>query len=183
MVQKQSAGSRCLQHHLFLPRQNYQYHSSHQAFSKQHVNIPTDSHGNLTGHLIGLLYRALLCKELGVNTVWVFDGKPPSHKLNQLYRRRQIKEEAAEKTESALEEGDVDQAVKQKKRTIFVTETEREDAKTLIRLMGIVVEMQECLWFRRVHKPKLSALGCLRISWCKGLLGKIWILQCLAALL
>ena len=34
------------------------------AFSKNKVNMPTDSFGNMTGHLIGLLYRALLCKEL-----------------------------------------------------------------------------------------------------------------------
>ena len=36
------------------------------AFSKQTVNMPTDSFGNMTGHLIGILYRALLCKELGI---------------------------------------------------------------------------------------------------------------------
>lgn len=86
----------------------------------------------MTGHLIGLLYRALLCKELGMNTVWVFDGKPPRQKSDELYRRRQIKEEAAERADSALEEGDVNEAVRQTKRTIFVTETERKDAKRLI---------------------------------------------------
>lgn len=90
----------------------------------------------MTGHLIGLLYRALFCKELKINTVWVFDGKPPIQKSEELYRRRQIKEQAAEKAMSAIDEGDVEEAVKQSKRTIYVRESEREDAKKLISLMG-----------------------------------------------
>jgi len=53
--------------------------------------MPTDSHGNLTGHLIGLLYRAMLCKELGMQTIWVFDGRPPRQKLDELSRRKLIK--------------------------------------------------------------------------------------------
>lgn len=68
--------------------------------------MPTDPFGNMTGHLIGLLYRALLCKELGMETVWVFDGKPPRQKSDELYRRRTLKEEAAEKAETAIESGD-----------------------------------------------------------------------------
>ncbi len=37
---------------------------------------------------------------------------------------------------SAIDEGDVEEAVKQSKRTIYVRESEREDAKKLISLMG-----------------------------------------------
>ena len=59
--------------------------------------MPTDSQGNLTGHLIGILNRALLAKEYDINTVWVFDGKPPHQKKEELYRRRLLKEEAASK--------------------------------------------------------------------------------------
>ena len=44
--------------------------------------MPTDAAGNLTGHLIGMLYRALLCKELNIKTVWVFDGRPPIQKAD-----------------------------------------------------------------------------------------------------
>ena len=36
-----------------------------------------DSQGNQTGHLIGIMYRALLCIETGIKPIWVFDGKPP----------------------------------------------------------------------------------------------------------
>lgn len=52
------------------------------AFSRNSVNIPTDSDGNQTGHLIGLLYRILLYKEFKINSIWVFDGKPPQHKFD-----------------------------------------------------------------------------------------------------
>ena len=68
--------------------------------------MPTDSMGNMTGHLIGLLYRALFCKELGMETVWVFDGRPPTQKKWELERRRHVKEQASERAELAMEEGD-----------------------------------------------------------------------------
>lgn len=98
-----------------------------------------DAHGNQTGHLIGLLYRVLLCKQAQIDTVWVFDGKPPQHKFDQLYRRKQLKEEALAKSESARDVGDIEEAVRQSKRTIYVSSSEREDAKALLQLMGLPV--------------------------------------------
>ena len=61
-LQRQNFCNRCFQHHLLIPRQNNQYPFLHEAYSRNSVNIPTDSQGNMTGHLIGLLYRALLVK-------------------------------------------------------------------------------------------------------------------------
>lgn len=58
---------------------------------------------------------------MDISTVWVFDGKPPRQKSDELYRRRHIKEQAIEKADSALEEGDVEEAVRQNKRTIFIS--------------------------------------------------------------
>ena len=62
ILQRQNFCNRCFQHHLLLSRQNNQYPFLHKAYSRNSVNIPTDSQGNMTGHLIGLLYRALLVK-------------------------------------------------------------------------------------------------------------------------
>ena len=98
--------------------------------------MPSDVHGNQTGHLIGLLYRALLCKELNIQATWVFDGRPPQHKFDELYRRRQLKEEALARADSARDLGDIEEAVNQSKRSIFITQQEREDARTLLTLMG-----------------------------------------------
>ena len=85
------------------------------------MNAPTDAHGNQTGHLIGLLYRALLCKEMKISTVWVFDGRPPQSKFDELYRRKHLKEEAILRTESAREEGDIEEAVRNSKQSIYIS--------------------------------------------------------------
>lgn len=53
-----------------------------------------DSQGNQTGHLIGIMYRALLCIEAGIKPIWVFDGTPPSEKLTELKRRKTLREMA-----------------------------------------------------------------------------------------
>ena len=69
------------------------YTKSYQAFSKNSsvVNAPTDSSGNQTGHLIGLMNRVLFCREINMKTVWVFDGRPPQQKSDELFRRKIIK--------------------------------------------------------------------------------------------
>jgi len=50
----------------------------YEATSSSKLNIPMDSKGNQTGHLIGIMYRALLCIEIGIKPIWVFDGTPPT---------------------------------------------------------------------------------------------------------
>lgn len=37
--------------------------------------IQRDKDGNPTGHLMGFFYRSLMFLELGINPIWVFDGK------------------------------------------------------------------------------------------------------------
>jgi flap endonuclease-1 len=56
--------------------------------------MPTDIHGNKTGHLVGLMARVTFYQENGIRTVWVFDGKPPAEKYNELSRRSKLKKEA-----------------------------------------------------------------------------------------
>jgi flap endonuclease-1 len=43
------------------------------------------------------------------------------------------------KSESARDVGDIEEAVRQSKRTIYVSSSEREDAKALLQLMGLPV--------------------------------------------
>jgi hypothetical protein len=45
------------------------------------------------------MYRALLCIEIGIKPIWVFDGTPPTEKLTELRRRRNIKDTAETKTD------------------------------------------------------------------------------------
>ncbi len=51
----------------------------------------TDSEGNKTGHLIGLMNKSIMMMEKGLKPVWVFDGKPPNLKSNTLKQRKEIK--------------------------------------------------------------------------------------------
>src|SRR5262245_12540621 len=67
----------------------------------------TDSHGNVTSHLLGLFSRTTSLLAKGVKLVFVFDGTPPELKRKELERRRALKEEAAVYYESAKAEEDV----------------------------------------------------------------------------
>src|ERR1051326_860794 len=52
-----------------------------------------DSHGRITSHLSGLFYRTTrLLTDYGPELVFVFDGKPPALKVDEIARRRSIKE-------------------------------------------------------------------------------------------
>ncbi len=84
--------------------------------------MPTDMQGNKTGHLVGIMSRVTLCQENKIKTVWVFDGKPPQEKYNELVRRSSAKKEASDKAEEALLEGDLIDALKFHKRTMKISE-------------------------------------------------------------
>src|SRR5499427_425760 len=52
-----------------------------------------DSHGRITSHLSGLFYRTTrLIADYKLELVFVFDGKPPALKFEEIARRRSIKE-------------------------------------------------------------------------------------------
>ena len=57
----------------------------------------TDGEGRITSHLSGLLYRNVNFLSLGIQPVYVFDGKPPSLKTAEIERRKQIKKDATVK--------------------------------------------------------------------------------------
>src|SRR6187455_3726291 len=52
-----------------------------------------DASGRVTSHLSGLFYRTTrLIADYGLEPVFVFDGKPPQLKTNEIARRRSIRE-------------------------------------------------------------------------------------------
>ncbi len=61
----------------------------------------TDSHGNVTSHLIGLFSRTAKIIEYGIKPCFIFDGKPLELKSGVSEKRRKIREEAAEKHKRA----------------------------------------------------------------------------------
>ena len=73
----------------------------------QNISELTDSEGNLTGHLMGFIYKSLLMLESGIKPVWVFDGLPPEQKRKELMRRKAAKQAAQNQAEEAKELGDI----------------------------------------------------------------------------
>jgi flap endonuclease-1 len=77
--------------------------------------------------------------EAGIKPIWVFDGKPPDLKSKELDKRKASKEEAEEKKEKAIAEGDFEMAKKMAGRSIKITNEMMEDAKLLVKLLGCPV--------------------------------------------
>ena len=71
--------------------------------------------------------------------MWVFDGKAPDLKEMELKKRKEKKIAAEEEMKEAMNEGDLVQAKKMAGRTIRITPKMSEDAKTLLRAMGVCV--------------------------------------------
>ena len=96
-----------------------------------------DTHGRITSHLSGLLYRNINFLSLGIRPVYVFDGKPPSLKSAEIERRRQIKKDATVKYERAVSDGDMESAKKYAQQTTAMRDGMVEDSKRILELFGI----------------------------------------------
>ncbi|HJH31982.1 MAG TPA: flap endonuclease-1 [Methanosarcinaceae archaeon] len=97
----------------------------------------TDSHGNVTSHLSGILYRMTNLVENEIKPVFVFDGKPPDMKLQTIGKRKEIRKNARVKWNEAKEKGLVEEAFKYAQASVKVNSDIVDDAKYLLELMGI----------------------------------------------
>jgi flap endonuclease-1 len=117
--------------------------------STQHVNKGfgiselKDKDGNLTGHLMGIFNRSIQLMENGVRPCWVFDGKPPDLKKRVLDERKKRKQMAEASKSEAADTGDLDKALKMANQSVKITSQMLDDAKRLVRLLGLpVVEVR-----------------------------------------
>lgn len=94
------------------------------------------SDGETTSHLIGMFYRTIRIIENGLKPAYVFDGKPPDLKSDELKKRDALREKATKSKEDAATSEDVNRF---ERRTVKVTREQNEEAKKLLRLMGIPV--------------------------------------------
>ena len=108
------------------------------AIIRQHDGTPLKDHtGKVTSHLSGLLYRTSNLVEMGIKTVYVFDGVPHTLKEVEIKRRARVKEEALIKYEKALQEGKVEEARMYAQMTSRLKDYMADDAKRLLKLLGI----------------------------------------------
>jgi flap endonuclease-1 len=99
-----------------------------------------DSHGRITSHLSGLFYRTTrLMTDYALELVFVVDGKPPALKLEEIARRRSIKERYDAEHALALEAGDLAKAYSKATMTSRLTRDMTDEARELLRLMGLPV--------------------------------------------
>lgn len=98
-----------------------------------------DSHGNTTSHLAGLFYRTINLLEKEIRPIYIFDGKPSELKSETLKKRAAVRTDAEKKASTALKEGDLEEARKMGSRALKMTPTMVEEAKELLRLMGLPV--------------------------------------------
>jgi flap endonuclease-1 len=98
----------------------------------------TDDYGNITSHLTGLAFRAtrLLC-DYNIRLVYVFDGKPPQLKAQELEKRRKVKKKARKEWEEAIKKEDYATAYSKSTMTSSLTQDMIEDAKRMLTYMGI----------------------------------------------
>jgi flap endonuclease-1 len=96
-----------------------------------------DSKGRVTSHISGLFYRNVNLLELGMKLVYVFDGKPPELKMEEIRRRSEQRREAKDQYLRALQSGDMVQARKYAEASTVLRRDMVADAKKLLEAMGI----------------------------------------------
>ena len=96
-----------------------------------------DSQGRVTSHISGLFYRNINLLELGMKLVYVFDGRPPDLKMEEIRRRSEQRREAKDQYLRALQSGDMVQARKFAEASTVLRRDMVADAKELLDAMGI----------------------------------------------
>lgn len=98
-----------------------------------------DRHGRITSHLSGLFFRTINFLKVGIKPIFVYDGRPPELKKEELEKRMEKRTEAAMLYRQALEEGRIEEARKYAQQAAILDEFIVESSKKLIRLMGLPV--------------------------------------------
>ncbi|MCW4017170.1 MAG: flap endonuclease-1 [Candidatus Bathyarchaeota archaeon] len=96
-----------------------------------------DATGKVTSHLSGLFYRTSNLVEMGIKPVYVFDGKPPEFKRQEIQRRKEFKAEARVHYEKAAAKGDTAKMHTYAQATSTMNDYMKTDSQRLLELMGL----------------------------------------------
>jgi len=98
-----------------------------------------DQSGRVTSHLSGLFYRNVNLLERGILLIYVFDCKAPQLKIDEIKRRREIRDNAYKAWKKAKVEGRIEDARKAGQASSRLTSNMIEESKKLLIAMGILV--------------------------------------------
>ena len=98
-----------------------------------------DSKGRVTSHLSGLFYRNISLLSEGLKLVYVFDGVAPDMKKATWAKRKEVKNVAEEKYETAKDEEDIEEMGKYARQLSVLDKPKIEESKRLLKAMGIPV--------------------------------------------
>ena len=98
-----------------------------------------DAQGRVTSHLAGCLYRTANLVEAGIKPVFVFDGQPHHLKRETLAARSERRKQAEADYQDAKAAGDDEKAFSKAQQTSKMTSDMADEAKHLLRSLGIPV--------------------------------------------
>jgi len=114
----------------------YQFLSS----IRQPDGVPLmDSKKRVTSHLSGIFYRNINLLSEGVRLVYVFDGEPPELKYKTHKKRKEARDTAKERYETAKQEEDIEKMRIYGSQLIRLNNEMIEESKELLEAMGIAV--------------------------------------------
>lgn len=96
-----------------------------------------DRERRVTSHLSGLFYRTCNLLEKGAQPLYVFDGKPPQLKREEIMRRGEAKRKAYELYQEAQVRGDAEAMRKYGSQSVRLDEGMVAESKELLKLMGL----------------------------------------------
>lgn len=97
----------------------------------------TNAQGEVTSHIQGMFNRTIKMMTSGIKPLYVFDGKPPQMKGDELAKRIAKRAKAEKDLKAATEAGETDEMDKYSRRLVKVTRQHNEDCKQLLTLMGV----------------------------------------------
>lgn len=109
-----------------------------------HASMLTNEAGEVTSHIQGMFNRTIKLLSAGVKPVYVFDGKPPGMKSDELAKRTAKRIQAESDLAAAKEADDAEEVDRFSRRLVKVTKQHNEDCKDLLRLMGVPVINAPC---------------------------------------
>lgn len=107
----------------------------YQQLLSNSKNFFYNSEGKITNHITGLFYKIMNYITLGIELIFIFDGKPPDNKQGCIQDRK----EKSEKAKQQLKNSDIkeEEKFKLEKASTRVTKEMIDDVKQLLNLMGV----------------------------------------------